>query len=322
MSKGNFIMNKKTLKWSLSIIIGLLIIAILLSIIDLKELKKIIFRANIWLLIVACFINVMVMIIKGVRWKILLSSHQNVSLFQSIGLTIVGFFGNTFLPARGGDIGRAIFLAKDKSISKTYCITTVTLDKAIDFFCILLIVIPSSFFFPIPILLKNTVLICSIIGVIFFVILYIYARKSNTVQIDQTSNSFKRILGNIRLGIYSVRSPLLMLKLCLVSVASWIFQTYILILVMSSIGGNLLSFPKSIMTLLGQNIAVAIPGTPSDVGTLHASIVFILYIFGYDKETGMAVAVLYHLILIIPLIILGPVLTYFFSQRMLKESRK
>lgn len=311
-------MKKKTLQWTISLLIGVIVMIILFKLIEWDKLKIILSRASIGLLLVGMVINVVVMILKGLRWKLLLSSHQKVPTKQAIGLTIVGFFGNAFLPARGGDIGRALLLAQNKSISRIYCLTTVTLDKAMDFFSLLLVIIPVPLLLPIPNMLQRAMVISISIGVLIFIMAFLYAKKTRFKKPTGQESKFKKMLLNIGLGLQIITKPQIFFKAYLISIISWILQIYLLILVAKAIGVDML-FGHSVMTLLGQNIAVLIPGPPSDLGTMHASITFMLYLFGYNKEIGMGIAILYHIVLIIPLVILGPVLINMLGFKMFKK---
>ena len=312
-------MKKKAIQWIVSLLIGIIVMIIMFRLVEWDKLKVILSKASIGLLLLGMVINVLVMVLKGIRWKWLLSSHQEVPTNQAIGLTIVGFFGNAFLPARGGDIGRALLLAQNKSISRIYCLTTVTLDKAMDFFSLLLVIIPVPLLLPIPMMLKKAMIISISVGVLLFIMAFLYAKKTRLKKPTGKESSFKRILLNIGLGLQIITKPQVFFKVYLISIVSWILQIYLLVLVAKAIGIDLL-FGHSVMTLLGQNIAVLVPGTPSDLGTMHASITFMLYLFGYSKEIGMGIAILYHIILIVPLVILGPVLINMLGLKMFKKS--
>lgn len=314
-------MKNKTVKWVASLIIGIIVMIALFKLVEWDKLKALLFRANVGLLLIGMVINVAVMVLKGVRWKLLLSSHENVPVKEAIGLTIVGFFGNSFLPARGGDIGRALLLAQHKSISRIYCLTTVTLDKAMDFFALLLVIIPVPLLLPIPRVLQRAMIISISIGVLLFIMAFLYAKKTRFKKATGQESRFKRMLLNIGLGLQIITKPQVFFKAYSISIITWILQIYLLVLVAKSIGVDLL-FGHAIMTLLGQNIAVLIPGPPSDLGTMHAAITFMLYLFGYNKEIGMGIAILYHIVLIIPLVILGPVLINFFGFKMFKKPNK
>jgi|GEM_PF-2190115 len=320
-ARGNVVMKSKTIQWVASLLIGIIVMVLLFRFVEWNKVKEILSRASIGLLLIGLLINVIGLIIKGIRWQLLLSSHQHIPIKQAINLTIVGFFGNAFLPARGGDIGRALLLAQNKSISKVYCLTTVTLDKAMDFFSLLLIIAPIPLLLPLPKVLQKAMVISISAGILIFIMAFIYARKTRLTKPTGQEGRFKRILLNIGLGLQIITKPQIFFKAYLLSIISWLLQVYLLILVAQAIGVHLL-VGQSVMTLLGQNIAVLIPGPPSDLGTLHASITFMLYLFGYNKEIGMGIAILYHIVIITPLVVLGPILINQFGFKMFKKDTK
>jgi uncharacterized protein (TIRG00374 family) len=59
------------------------------------------------------------------------------------------------------------------------------------------------------------------------------------------------------------------------------------------------------VTLLGINLALALPSTPASAGAFESGALVVLMMAGVDKGTGVAFALLYHLVQVIPVTLVG-----------------
>lgn len=297
--------------WLIPLIIGLILFSIMFLFIDWDKLSLILSNSNLLLIVAGLVINFFVMIVKGIRWQRIIEEEKRPPLSQSIQLTILSFFLNTIFPARAGDIGRALYLAKDRNASKAYSIGTVTLDKAMDFFSLLLLMIPLPFFIKLPQFFKDGFFITGILGIISFTLIIVLSKKVKKETKENFSTKSRVIKALIEL-IYSFKilnSFFAIAYLLLLSLLSWILQISILTLSGLALGVSI-NLLTSLLILIAINIAIALPATPANVGTMHASIFMAMTLLKYPKEEALSVAILFHAIQILPLFILGPLLTH------------
>ena len=64
------------------------------------------------------------------------------------------------------------------------------------------------------------------------------------------------------------------------------------------------------VVLLGINLAVALPSMPAGVGSFESGAVLVLVLSGMSKEVGVAVALLYHVVQVVPVTLTGLVVAW------------
>ncbi len=106
-----------------------------------------------------------------------------------------------------------------------------------------------------------------------------------------------------------MKKPEVVFPAIVLSIASYVIQMGMVYLCSLSTGIKL-SLPQVACSLFVLNIAVSVPLTPLNVGSLHAAVVAILLFFGFDKEPAMVSAIALHLAYIMPLFLLVPFLGY------------
>ena len=305
--------------WLLSLIVGLGLFFLIFFFIEWDKLFSILSKGKILPIIWAIILNIFVMVIKGIRWKQTMGKGIKVSTFDVIELTILGFFFNTILPARAGDLGKAFILAKNGEISKIHSIGTVTLDKAMDLFSILLLMLPLLFFMDLPLVLKEGIFFTTIVGIVVFITVMFIAKRFSTLEITEKTSKLKEIFIKLGYGFSSLNDSLTIVYLFLLSILSWILQIFILYLTGLSLNISI-NLANSLLILIAINLAIALPGTPGNIGTMHASIFLVMQFLGYKKEEAMGIAILFHAVQILPLFILGPIIAHKLGLKLFTRS--
>jgi glycosyltransferase 2 family protein len=70
--------------------------------------------------------------LRAIRWRILLRVEGPVGLGDAFWATSAGYFGNTFLPARAGELVRTFMISARCGLSKTYVLTTALSERMAD----------------------------------------------------------------------------------------------------------------------------------------------------------------------------------------------
>jgi uncharacterized membrane protein YbhN (UPF0104 family) len=82
---------------------------------------------------------------------------------------------------------------------------------------------------------------------------------------------------------------------------AWVVDLAVVLLVMKALG-IAQPWPAGIFVLLTLNVAIALPSTPAQVGAFEVGAMTGLHFLGVPPEQGLAFAVLYHAIQILPLL--------------------
>ncbi len=144
-------------------LIGIVLFVFILSRIDLGALFNILSHTNILLLALALLVNCIAIILKSMKWKIIVNSVKpDFSLVQSITAFFVGFSFSTITPAKLGDFVKVLYINDDRcGLGK--CISTVVIDRLIDIIILFSIafigIYGFSVFYNIEILSISTILL-------------------------------------------------------------------------------------------------------------------------------------------------------------------
>lgn len=86
-----------------------------------------------WLLILAAFIQILHLILRAVRWRILLEPMKSKIGYYNLFSTIsIGYMVTMLMPGRIGEVLRPILLAKREGISKSGSLATILLERLMD----------------------------------------------------------------------------------------------------------------------------------------------------------------------------------------------
>lgn len=134
---------KKYLLLTLKVVLPLAIIAWLISTIDRQQLAQLRDRPKDWgRLTAAFFLCLTAVCITFVRWFLLVRTlHMRFSMRDAFRLGVLGYLLNfVSIGAVGGDLFKAIFIARDQPGRRTEAIATVLVDRVVGFYALLLVV--------------------------------------------------------------------------------------------------------------------------------------------------------------------------------------
>ncbi|MCX7959364.1 MAG: flippase-like domain-containing protein [Deltaproteobacteria bacterium] len=223
---------------------------------------------------------------------------------------LVGFMANTILPARAGELVRALVLGKKENISKTTVLGSAALDRIFEGIGMLILLVIMPLIMETPDWMKK-----GTFGFIIFFsaifILTIMMMKLNPETFvkyipfsERTNEVIKGIFEKLQKGFEAINNIKTSSLAIILSLLGWITQIFMIYFVILSFGINLTPL-SALMTLLAVNIAIMIPAAPGSLGTFELAVVLALGFFGVEKSTALSIALTYHFIQLIPVTIAG-----------------
>jgi hypothetical protein len=286
--------------WAISITL----VVILFSKLDIRTLVEGFKNANWNYLIIAIFINFMVIAIKALRWQWLMRPICKSSFIQVLGATLIAMAGNNLLPARGGEWLRIYTLGKDSSASRTSLTSILGLDKLFDGVSILflfsLIATRSSF----PDWVKTgttifTLLLFVLFCLILALLLHLKLRSDETPE-----NKFRAMIYKLAIGVQALGSLRIAVGSFIISVLSSLIQIITLYMCQLAFGMDA-SVSTTTLAFIAINLAIVVPSAPSGVGPFEAAAVLAYMWLNYNAELALNVAFGYHIIQFIPATLAG-----------------
>ena len=108
---------------------------------EVAKFKISLSQANYWILVPIICMALASHLSRAVRWKILMTPMgYNPSLFNTFGVTMVGYLANSFVP-RLGEILKCTMLGRYEKIPVQKLIGTILTERIFDFCCYLIFII-------------------------------------------------------------------------------------------------------------------------------------------------------------------------------------
>lgn len=274
----------------LSVVIGIVVIALLIYISDIKSMISILGDINpIWIILAIMVYNIN-WVLRGYRWQTILKyMGYKIKLKDSVSLTIIGNFINLVTPAKIGDFARAFILKRNNNADVTKGLSSVIVDRILDLFIVTILayisftIISRDMILPEWIkILVNTSIYILIVGLIIIGILFKSAHRSKYISKYLPLNDIGLIC-----------DPIKITKLIIISIALWIFEmsTIVILFHALNLDINIILIMAAIMT---ANLTKALPLTPGGIGAYEGSIAIIFIVGGLPYTTGLTIGILEH----------------------------
>lgn len=167
----------KNYKFWIGILISAIFVYWTFKGVDLKKFLGILAGINYLYLPLLLLLLFVAFYVRALRWRYLLGKEIKIKTHSLFSYIMIGFMANNILPARIGEFVRAYIIGKKENISKSFAFSTIVVERIFDGIVILLLFIPTIFFYPLPQWLKKTGLVVGLfypLVLVFLIILKVH----------------------------------------------------------------------------------------------------------------------------------------------------
>ncbi|MFM8319779.1 MAG: lysylphosphatidylglycerol synthase transmembrane domain-containing protein [Chloroflexota bacterium] len=312
----------------LGVLISLVFLYLALRGLHLDDLGSAMAEANYaWLLpgIAVYFVGVWA---RAWRWEHLLKPLKDIRTTRLFPIVAIGYFGNNILPARAGEVLRAVVLKRDEGVPVSASLATIIVERVFDG-----VIMLGFVFVNLPELARLTgssgfigdIRSLAIIGAgVFlgalgvFLLAAMFPERSLALLTraaaalphalrERVLGLAERFLG----GLAALRSPRQILMIFITSVVIWLLETAKYWFVMHAFPFQVSFFALMLMNGI-VNLATTIPSAPGYVGTFDAPGIAVLTAYGVEKAVAAAYTLVLHVALWLPITLLG---AYYMARR-------
>ena len=253
---------------------------------------------------------------RALRWKFILDPLKKISTRNLFEVVMIGNLANNILPARIGEVVRAVVLGKTEGISKIASLATIVMERILDVITLVIILIIASRYLPLG-GSKNNIIIIAATASVCFLSLFLILLKYRQEWLFKTSKKFlepisPKIALHAQKSLHNFLEGLQVLKqgkhLIAISFLSGIIGLVLgAIYYFVAIGFDIkLSLPGLLFLLSVICLGIMIPSSPGFIGTFHYFCIQALFLLGVkDKNLALSYAIVVHLIQYIPESLLG-----------------
>jgi uncharacterized protein (TIRG00374 family) len=269
-------------------------------------------------------------IIRGFRWKILLSPVKNCHFKSLFPTLLIGFMANNLLPARAGEFVRAYLNGTKEKISRSASLATIVLERIFDGLTMMIMLWAALSFgnLPIreesmPIELQHAIKACPyVFGTAFLLIFMLLLFKKVTVSIinfctGHAPKKFRKPLNKIAHtffdGLNILKNAKESFLVLATSIAAWTceFSSYYLLAIGMGIAPSPISFWSAALLMAIANLAILVPNAPGGFGLFEYVGVKLLVPFGISQGLALGYMLVVHFVVWIPINLMG---LYFMSR--------
>ncbi len=236
-------------------------------------------------------------LVMGFRLKLI--AVQKISYITAFNSAVIGLGINNILPAKAGEIAKALYLKKKGNVHIGRSVGFVFLERFSDLNMLLLGILTAAAMY------KSKVALISLTSMVVLfwgclIILKIFPEFMLQVLEIPGLNYFKSFVTELIAQLRENLSIVFVVRLILVSIVVWLiycFQHIVLLTLAIDLG---LSLTEIFIVFIMAVSGMALPATPGAVGVYEAFMVTALGLFGIDKEIALAVGLVYHMLLFLP----------------------
>ncbi|MBU1262604.1 flippase-like domain-containing protein [bacterium] len=279
------------------------------------EVKESLFGANYLWMIPAMLLIAISFIFRAIRWQYLLRQEKKISIKSLFSVIMIGFMVNNIVPARIGDVARALLLGKKEGISRSLSFGTIVLERIFDGIALIILFGIGLFFFPMPSWAKGFgIMGLGIFGLGILSLILLKAKREVAVSLlirvsavfsKKLSERMGYILHRFIGGLESLGRPDHIALILFWSVISWLLFGLEFHLLFLSFGIFNLPFYAPYFVMAIVSLATLIPSAPGYIGVFQASCIAGLACFGIEKNLSLSYSVVVHLAQYIPVTALG-----------------
>ncbi|MCA9918431.1 MAG: flippase-like domain-containing protein [Anaerolineales bacterium] len=253
--------------------------------------------------------------LRAVRWRFLLGNH--ISQAKLFHIQNVGQMLTQLLPFRLGDVARAMLVGQQPGLSVPQGVSTMVVERLLDMLLmVLLLPLALLQIDTLPAWLRQAALFsgAATLGLIFLLMVMANKRPLAHKILSWLANKWSRLpapklhtqLDSLLDGLTAFtqwRSALVLLGL---SLLTWL---PVVLAYSAALQAVHLSPPflNATFLMIAGAFAVAAPSSPGQIGVFHMGVIAAMTALGYPAEAAAALAVLYHAINFLLMVLAGVV---------------
>ena len=275
--------------------------------VDWTDVRGTLRSTNLLLLASVVAVNGGMTALKASRLRLLLGQAPSFKSCFLAKLTASAI--NNVVPFRGGDMARVWMLERHARITKSAAAAVGVVEVLFDLISLAVLAFVGA------LVLREqrwAVVTTSIVLIAAVALVWVLKRMNGNRPLKSADEPpANGLLGRIRRlaqrvgpGIRALREPETAASAMALSLIVWVFEMSMVMLCARAI--HLTVGPAlAMVTLLGINLAMALPSMPASAGAFESGATLVLVLSGIPKGSAIAFALLYHVIQVVPVTLAG-----------------
>jgi uncharacterized protein (TIRG00374 family) len=299
--------------WFLSIPLAAALLYLSLRGVDWKRVWQTIAGARWGFLAAGCGCSCFSFFLRALRWRILLNAEERLSVAQVFSANMAGYLGNSFLPARAGELVRTLVISARSSLSKTYVLTTALSERLMDVIALVLwssLILLGTAAKPrwMEEVSRTTAMVAAVGALAIALLPHTESLCQNLLRRLPPHSALRerllRFADQVLLGVRAFHNVGRFLGFAALTVAIWMMDAFGVMLGAHGLGLHF-SFTVAMLLLTGLGLGSALPSTPGYVGIYQFVAVTVLTPFGISRDAALAYILVAQASIYVVLLALG-----------------
>jgi uncharacterized protein (TIRG00374 family) len=273
------------------------------------SLVEVVGRANPLWISLACVVYLAAVFAMAGRWRAVLRPLAPlVSQAEAFQAMVVGFATSIVVPARGGELARAEWLGRRTGLPRATILGSILLDHLMAASGLFTAVALLPFLLDLPGWLHSGIWLA--LGVFAVAVSFVVVLRPKAGMPALGGTALPRggvaaavagFLARARLGLTAMSDRQALARSYGASLVAWFLETCVVYFTLRAFH---LHVPPgaSLLVLVAINVAMVVPfAPPANFGTVEVGAILALMEYGVPKEQALAVALVYHLLQVIPI---------------------
>ncbi|MHB8626470.1 MAG: lysylphosphatidylglycerol synthase transmembrane domain-containing protein [Aggregatilineales bacterium] len=257
-------------------------------------------------------------VIRALRWQVQLGAEKPIPVLTVFWGNMVGYLGNTVLPARAGELIRSAMIGRKAGISSSYVLATVLTERIIDVPALALASVLALMALPnVPTWVIEGTQVAAVVGVAGTIGIFVTPFMEKWIKgivepilarlpiPGHIGGKLVSLLEEFLYGMRALHRPRRALEFAALTFVIWLLEAYIVILLATALD-QALTLPESLLLLAALGFSSAIPSTPGYLGIYQAVFVGLLPVLaGYTKENALAFSIIFQVITLFCVVVWG-----------------
>jgi uncharacterized protein (TIRG00374 family) len=298
------------------IAISVLALLFVLRDVDWDEVLDRIQEANDGLLALAVLLMLGTLVIRALRWRVVLNVPAPLRLWHVFGSLNVMFFLNNLLPLQVGDLGRAYLLSELASLSMTRTLATQVVERVVDVLTLLIFLLVLALFIDVPSEVRApSIVLGAVFGSLAAGLLVAAARRDRALSIADRVLRFAPAVSRPKLramaasgvdGLSILSNSGRFVTVLAFAVALWLSMGVVVYTCLQAFDLPL-GYGPALFLVVATTFGFFVPSTPGAFGVYHAIVIAVLTgVFDIDKSSAVSFALVVHLVFYLPPMVIGP----------------
>lgn len=261
-------------------------------------------ESNGWWLVPALAVLGLGTFVRAVRWRSLFGHDTRPPIGPVTAATLVGLAVNNVLPLRAGEAARILALGRRTGTSRVETLATVALERALDVFCLILMLIVALPWLPDVEWLRPAVVLALLIALVLGALALVGERPFHALA--RRSERLEEAWHSVSRGLVGLRHPRIALAGFTWTVASWVLVALSCWLVTLAFDLDL-PVVSGLLVLSAIGLAMILPAAPANLGVFEAAAVLALAAYDVPRSQALSYAFVLHGLNLFPYVVAGAV---------------